>query len=95
MHTKDKLAGELRMAGLPKMADKAATGYYDDYISPLDMPISQLVTDLARAGTPAAMDLRRRAMDGEFDATKEESDDWAKSPEGQEAFRSLWRGPRG
>ena len=95
MHTKDKLAGELRMAGLPKMADKAATGYYDDYLSELDTPISQLVEDLANAGTPAAMTLRRRAIDGDFDATTEESEEWVNSPEGQEAFRSFTRCPRG
>jgi len=28
-------------------------------------------------------------IDGEFDASKEESDAWAASPEGQETFRQL------
>jgi len=74
MHSKDFLADELRKADLPEMADKAVTGYYHDYLSPLDLPIVQLVADLAKAGTPAALALRRRSMDGEFDATSEESD---------------------
>jgi hypothetical protein len=49
------------------MADAAKDGYYGDFTSPLATPITQLVTDLHKLGTPAALDLRRRAMDGEFD----------------------------
>jgi hypothetical protein len=30
-----------------------------------------------------------RVANGEFDATKEESDEWARSPEGQEIAKSL------
>lgn len=89
MHSKDFLSGELRKAGLHDMADKAATGYYHDFLSPLDFPEMQLVGDLLQAGTPEAMGLRKRAMAGEFDATKQESDEWAQSPEGQAAFRML------
>lgn len=89
MHTKDILAGELIKAELPEMAAKAATGYYHDYLSPLAMPCLQLAADLKRAGTPAALALRARHLNGEFDATKEESDDWAASPDGQEAFSRL------
>lgn len=89
MHSKDILAGELRKAGLPEMADKAATGYYHDFLSPLDAPCMQLAADLAKAGTPAALALRERHLDGEFDASSEESDEWAASPEGQFAFNAL------
>lgn len=91
MHSKDFLAQELRAAGLDAMADKAATGWYHDYLSPLDAPAITLADDLAVAGTPAAMALRKRHLNGEFDATKEESDDWARSPEGQETFDRLIR----
>jgi hypothetical protein len=35
------------------------------------------------------MRLRRRVIDGEFDASGEEGDEWAASPEGQETFRKL------
>jgi hypothetical protein len=31
----------------------------------------------------------QRAIDGEFDASREESAEWAASPEGQETFRTL------
>jgi len=85
-HTKDILAAELRKAGLSDMADKAATGYYHDFLSPLDTPCLQLAADLLAAGTDASMALRERHLNGEFDATKEESDEWANSPEGRDAF---------
>lgn len=89
MHTKDKLAEALREAELPFMADKAAAGYYHDFLSPLDLPTTALVADLAAAATPAAMELRLRVMNGEFDASEEESNDWAASPEGQAALKQL------
>ena len=92
MHTKDFLARELRAANLHDMADKAAEGFYHDYLSPLATPDLQLEADLRAAGTPAAEALRQRHLNGEFDASDEESDEWAKSPEGQETFAELMRG---
>jgi hypothetical protein len=89
MHTKDLLAQELRAAGLPEMADKAATGYYHDFLSPLATPELQLEADLRAIGTPAAEALRKRHINGEFDASNEESEAWAQSPEGQETMRRL------
>lgn len=98
MHTKDKLAQALREAGLVGMAEKAATGYYHDYLSPLDLPCQQLAHDLTTfANAPSLSEPRRmevrtllaRHMNGEFDASKEESDAWAASQEGQETFAAL------
>ena len=89
MHTKDILAAELTKAGLHEMAAKAATGYYHDFLSPLPLPEMKLAADLAAAGTSAALALRARHINGEFDASKEESDEWAKSEEGQTAFSHL------
>jgi hypothetical protein len=108
MHTKDMLAAALRHIGLTEMADKAATGYYHDYLSPLDLPEMELMNDLAAAAAivnakrgleadatvervEQILALRARCINGEFDASKEESDDWAKSAEGQAAFRMLHR----
>ncbi len=91
MHTKDKLAQALADAGLHEMAAKAREGWYHDFLSPLDLPEMQLDADLHAAGTPEALALRRRHHDGEFDASVEESDEWAKSAEGQETFRKLLR----
>lgn len=98
MHTKDFLAQELRKAGLSAMADKAATGYYHDYLSPLDLPCQQLAHDLKTfANAPSLSAPRRhevqtllaRHMNGEFDASKEESEAWASSDEGKETFGKL------
>ena len=89
MHTKDFLAQEPRTAGLDEMADRAASGWYHDFLSPLDLPCQQLETDLRAIGTPAAMALRARHLNGEFDASSEESEEWAKSEEGQETFGRL------
>ena len=94
MHTKDKLALALTEVGLPEMAGRAAQGYYHDYLSPLDLPELTLIGDLAVAASKASnsaaiMNLRKRVMNGDFDASKTESDEWAASDEGQEAFRML------
>jgi hypothetical protein len=91
MHTKDFLAQELRAAGLDALADKAATGYYHDYLSPLDFPELQLDADLVEADTDAAKKLRVRHHRGEFDASTQESDDWANSPDGQAAFQMFYK----
>lgn len=88
-HTKDILADELEKAGLISMAANARTGYYHDYLSPLATPCIQLASDLMIAGTPAALAIRARHLDGEFDATTEESDTWFESAEGKEAFSHL------
>ncbi len=89
MHTKDILAGELRKAGLAEMADRAATGYYHDYLSPLATPCLQLAADLQAAGTPAALALRNRHLNGDFDATEDEAKDWEHSEDGQDAMNRL------
>ena len=89
MHTKDILAAELRKAGLNDIADRAATGYYHDFLSPLDFPEMALEKELRSIGTPEAEVLRKRLIDGEFDATKEEGEAWAESPEGQDAMQRL------
>lgn len=89
MHTKDNLAAELNKAGFAEMAAKATDGYYHDYLSPLAMPCEQLVADLHRIGTPESRNLAKRAMNGEFDANREEAEAWAKSKEGTETFGLL------
>ena len=91
MHTKDKLAQALAEAGLRDMAAMAAMGYYHDYLSPLALPGMQLDADLQAAGTPEARALQQRHYDGEFDASIEESDEWAASAEGQETLRKIFR----
>ena len=100
MHTKDKLAAALREVGLDDMATKAAEGYYHDFLSPLDFPEMQLEADLRAERDKQGQDmqrfhqieaLRQRHLNGDFDASTEESDEWAASPEGQDAFNQLRR----
>jgi hypothetical protein len=96
MHTKDMLAEALREIGLTQMADKATTGWYHDFLSPLDLPEMQLANDLAMAARDnesrraEILKLRGRVIDGDFDASTEETA-WAASPEGQDAMRHLFR----
>lgn len=101
MHTKDKLAAALRDAGLAPMAEKAATGWYHDFLSPLAMPCQQLATDLGvHAHNPtsprqaAARALLKRHMNGDFDASRAESEAWSASQEGRSVFAGL-TGPHG
>ena len=89
MHTNDKLAAALEDAGLLEMAGKARVGYYHDYMSPLATPCLQLASDLATAGTPKALALRDRHLNGEFDATPQEGKEWMNSPDGKETFSHL------
>lgn len=72
------------------MSVMAGRGYYSDFNSPLDTPCIQLVADLREQGLH---ELAQRAIDGEFDATKEESDEWAKSEDGQRTIRGLVNPP--
>ena len=96
-HTKDRLADELAALGLHDMAAKARTGFYDDYLSPVADNIGQLCADLLAAlpvittsqSAVAILNLRQRAINGEFDGTTEESEAWAASPEGQNTMRQL------
>ena len=97
-HTKDKLADALRAVGLNDLAERAADGMYHDYLSPLAMPEMQLIRDLTDAmyeRTPdagqAIAALRKKVIDGHFDASDEESDEWANSPDGRETFSMLVR----
>lgn len=95
MHTKDFLAQELEKAGLPDMAERARQGLYHDFLSPLDFPSLVLDSDLqkaARRGNKAAEEMRRRHHNGEVDASKAESDEWAASPEGRAAYALLAKG---
>lgn len=93
MRTRDRLAAELRKIAAkasprnaPKyeaFATRAETGEFDDYASTYVCPITQLYSELKAAGFSK---FAARVADGEFDATKEESDEWATSDDGKAAF---------
>lgn len=96
MRTRDKLAAELRKVGMKAgvsnahkyeaFAKRAETGEFDDYADTYVCPITQLHAELTKAGFTK---FAARVASGEFDATKEESDEWMRSPSGQEAARQL------
>jgi len=99
-HTTTKLARALTaIPGVPEeMTERARTGHYHDFLSPLDFPEIQLVADLRaladlpatpRNSRPLLRALAKAVIDGEYDATPEESDEWARSPEGQETMAAL------
>jgi hypothetical protein len=86
MNSKEKLAQALQqefenrlktrgLFNLYQMIQIAKDGYYSDYNSPIATPCVQLVKDLDFLGLT---ELSKRAKEGEFDATKEESDEWYK-----------------
>jgi hypothetical protein len=78
--TTERLAKALESANAPKaMITAARAGCYDDFKSESATPIMDLVRDLRQAGLTH---LAQRAMDGEFDATQEESEAWANGPDG-------------
>jgi hypothetical protein len=89
--TTERLANALREAGAPAdMVIRAEGGYYDDFRSPLATPCIQLVNDARRHGLA---DIAQRAINGEFDATKEESDEWYET-EGRKLVQDLPPGMR-
>ena len=98
--TSRKLADALReVPGVPAaMIRRAEQGYYHDFLSPLDHPIIQLVTDLRALIADPAIEVASRsalramvdqAMTGAFDATSAEADEWMRSPEGQQTLAEL------
>jgi len=85
-----KLARALITAEAPdEMIGKAVTGYYDDFKSQQADNIVALVEDARNAGLS---DIMERAINGEFDSTREESEAWARSPEGQQVLGELLKG---
>ncbi len=96
MPTKEYLAQELRKvaekaspenaAKYEGLAARAETGEFDDYADTYVCPITALHLILLKMGFTK---FAARVANGEFDATKEESDAWARSPQGQEAAKQL------
>lgn len=98
--TSELLAKELDAVGLKELAALARENRFHDFLSDLDFPELALeqalrqardqCPDKARAAKIEA--IRQRHMQGEFDADTAESDAWAQSAEGQDAFRRLIKG---
>lgn len=89
--------------GFPDMARRAREGHFDDFFAPAEiadgMEILRLVQELEgkrqvvrKADRPRVLEVIEAVKTGEFDATKEESERWAASKDGQDAFRALVEG---
>lgn len=73
MRTKERLAQALASEGLHFLAGQASAGRYDDFESESSTPCHDLVNALRAAGRE---DLAQRAMNGEWDGSPEEADEW-------------------
>lgn len=91
------------IGGLGDMPRRAREGHFDDFFAPPEvasgLEILKLVDELQRRKTKLGPVGRDRVdevvaavKDGEFDATKAESDRWAASKDGQDTFRALLEG---
>lgn len=87
--TAERLAAVLEDEGLFALAARARAFAFDDYKSDSATPELDLYHALMTADRP---DLAARVVAGEWDATREESDEWARSPEGQQTMRDLMGG---
>lgn len=85
-----RLVRALTEAGAPtELIDRACRNEFHDFLSPLDFPDIALHEALRAAGLHGVAAM---VIDGVFDATPAESEAWARSPEGQAAFRELVKG---
>ena len=87
MTSTEKLVKALEDAHAPVyLIDRAKRNLYHDFKSLSGTPIIDLVNDLTEAGLTQLAD---RARDGEFDAGKEEAEEWAASEEGKRTIKKL------
>jgi|SRR5882672_6640307 len=98
--TSQHLADVLKAAGFNELAARAELDEFHDFHSPHTFPEMELdkalvnimnTSDSARE-RDEAYKIRMRHHDGEFDASLKESDEWAESADGQEAFNLLIKG---
>ena len=90
----EKLAQALeatKIPGLELLAARARRDEFHDFVGPHAMPQHVLVDELRKVGGRAAKDIANRVIKGEFDATKEESDAWIASPDGQASLAEMER----
>lgn len=86
----DRLAAAIRELATEarhhKLAERAESGEFTDYADTHVCPITELHRLCRQYGLHALAD---RVANGDFDANKEESDEWAKSASGQSIAKEL------
>ena len=91
MKTKERLAAALEAEGWHLLAARALWGEFDDFETQHAIPLHVLIAELRKLGGPRAYAFIQRVIDGEFDGSMEEADDWWQRegrfllPEGYEA----------
>ena len=102
MKSKERLARDLTAADAPaEMIRAAMEGAYDDYESDSPTNIIDLVRACQKHGhhNPKLIEIARKAMDGGYDGTPEESEAWARriqteDPEFAKLLIGLKLGPK-
>ena len=88
--TADRLATAIRDVATEsrhhRLADRAAAGEFADYGDAHTCPITECHRLCRQYGLHSIAD---RLANGEFDASAEESDEWARSTSGQEIAKEL------
>ncbi len=93
MRTSDAiLANDLREAGLEHLAVRAEASEWNDYFGAHEMPQHALIHVLKeeiRLASPVRKRLIANVVAGKYDGTKEESQEWARSPEGRSVMNEF------
>lgn len=88
--TADRLSAAIREVATEarhhRLAERAASGEFGDYADTHACPITELHRLCRQYGLHTLAD---RVTDGEFDASSEERDEWARSPSGQQIAKEL------
>ena len=88
--TAERLAAAIREVATErrhhKLADRAAAGEFGDYADTHACPITECYRLCRQLGLHQ---IAERLADGEFDASIEESDEWARSESGQAVAKEL------
>lgn len=98
--TSEILAQALENAGLNDMASMARLDHYHEFKSDVALPEMELERDLRQArdecpdpeGRARIEAIRQRLLNGDFDASYEESEEWTQSEEGRGVFDKLIKG---
>lgn len=89
IRTRERLAQVLHAEVLFDLERRARAGEFDDFESDSATPIGDLVAALRAAGKDG---LALRAMEGEWDGSPDEAEEWIRSPEGRAVVAELAKG---
>jgi len=90
MDSTRELIKVLQDADAPReFIDRARRGDFHDFKSQSATPINDLIAVCHKYGLN---EIAQKAMEGEFDATQEEADEWTKSDEYKEIISRLAKG---